>query len=140
MSGSAAAVVLTAPNPVAPIAPVAEPTQLNVRMDSELKRKGDAALQKAGVSPSQATRALWQRAADLESTPEKIIELLFPERAREEEAAREAERQRKIELARRGPLIMQEHFEKAGLPWPPTVEDISDDELREEIYAERFGA
>ena len=37
--------------------------QINVRLDADLKRSGDAALSKAGMTPSQAVRALWQLAA-----------------------------------------------------------------------------
>ena len=33
--------------------------QINVRLDADLKRSGDAALSKAGMTPSQAVRALW---------------------------------------------------------------------------------
>ena len=34
--------------------------QINVRLDADLKRSGDAALSRAGMTPSQAVRALWQ--------------------------------------------------------------------------------
>ena len=39
--------------------------QINVRLDADLKRSGDAALSRAGLTPSQAVRALWQLAASL---------------------------------------------------------------------------
>ena len=32
--------------------------QINVRLDADLKRSGDAALSRAGMTPSQAVRAL----------------------------------------------------------------------------------
>ena len=37
--------------------------QLNVRMDKALKEAGDAALSSIGLSPSDAVRALWHKAA-----------------------------------------------------------------------------
>lgn len=36
--------------------------QMNVRMDAELKQRGDAALQSLGFSPTKAVRALWSLA------------------------------------------------------------------------------
>lgn len=43
--------------------------QINVRLDADLKRSGDAALSRAGMTPSQAVRALWQLAASLPIAP-----------------------------------------------------------------------
>lgn len=36
--------------------------QMNVRIDAELKQRGDAALQSLGFSPTKAVRALWSLA------------------------------------------------------------------------------
>ncbi|MEG0476166.1 MAG: translation repressor RelB [Raoultibacter sp.] len=38
-------------------------TQMNVRIDSRIKERGDAALTEAGYSPSQAVRIIWEFAA-----------------------------------------------------------------------------
>lgn len=54
----------------------AEMTQINVRVDSSLKRQGDAALQQAGYTPSQAIRSLWRKAASHANHPEAIVDLL----------------------------------------------------------------
>lgn len=53
-----------------------EMTQINVRIDSSLKRQGDAALQQAGYTPSQAIRLLWRKAASHANRPETIADLL----------------------------------------------------------------
>jgi RHH-type rel operon transcriptional repressor/antitoxin RelB len=37
---------------------------MNVRIDEKLKQAGDEALASIGMSPSQAVRLLWQRAAE----------------------------------------------------------------------------
>ncbi|MDO4890505.1 MAG: type II toxin-antitoxin system RelB/DinJ family antitoxin [Coriobacteriaceae bacterium] len=37
--------------------------QMNIRIDSELKQSGDAALADMGFTPSQAVRGLWKRAS-----------------------------------------------------------------------------
>ena len=38
-------------------------TQINIRMDRSLKEAGDAALAQIGLNPSQAVRALWEKAS-----------------------------------------------------------------------------
>ena len=44
-------------------------TQMNVRLETNLKNQGDAALAHAGYSPSQAARKLWTLAAKLRHNP-----------------------------------------------------------------------
>ena len=63
--------------------------QINVRLDADLKRSGDAALSKAGMTPSQAVRALWQLAASLADRPGALEDILLPSRARAEQRERE---------------------------------------------------
>ena len=46
--------------------------QMNVRMDSVLKRAGDAALVRAGLTPTLAVRALWEYLAVHGSLPAEI--------------------------------------------------------------------
>ena len=52
-------------------------TQLNVRMPRALKDAGDAALASVGVSPSEAIRALWERASDRGEGLSQAMRLLF---------------------------------------------------------------
>ena len=47
-------------------------SQLNVRIDSDLKRAGDAVFTSIGLSPSQAVRALWELAANHKDEPERL--------------------------------------------------------------------
>lgn len=68
--------------------------QVNTRLDTELKTRGDRALARAGFSPSQAIRALWQLASNHHNEPEVLRDLLNPpseqvcdERARKAAAA-----------------------------------------------------
>ena len=51
--------------------------QINVRLDADLKRSGDAALSRAGMTPSQAVRALWQLAASLADRPGALEDILL---------------------------------------------------------------
>ena len=72
--------------------------QINVRLDADLKRSGDAALSRAGMTPSQAVRALWQLAASLADRPGALEDILLPSRARAEQREREKAAKRKLEL------------------------------------------
>ena len=45
------------------MASTATTTQINVRIDRALKSSGDAALSDAGITPSEAIRAVWELAA-----------------------------------------------------------------------------
>ena len=76
--------------------------QINVRLDADLKRSGDAALSKAGMTPSQAVRALWQLAASLADRPGALEDILLPSRARAEQREREKAVKRKLELMDQG--------------------------------------
>lgn len=115
-------------------------TQMNVRIESELKRAGDAALRAAGFTPSEAIRALWERVSDLGDKPADIHALLRPDEFEAQQAEAEAERQRRIEWARRGPKIVEDFYREQGLSWPPKNDPISDEELRYLMFEERFGA
>ena len=76
--------------------------QINVRLDADLKRSGDAALSRAGMTPSQAVRALWQLAASLADRPGALEDILLPSRARAEQREREKAAKRKLELMDQG--------------------------------------
>jgi len=53
-------------------------TQLNVRMDRELKERGDATLSLAGSSPVKIIRRLWECLAMGGDAYERIMEVLSP--------------------------------------------------------------
>lgn len=130
----------------APIAPSARPAQppsasaqVNARIAPDLKERGDAALARAGVSPTQAVRALWELAARYADDPASLLDTLYPDRA--DRAARDTlqaqeERARAIE---QGPSIVRDAYRTAGIPWP-TGADVPYDDLMEAAYAERYGA
>ncbi len=52
--------------------------QLNVRMDRELKERGDATLSLAGSSPVKIIRQLWECLASGGDAYERIMEVLCP--------------------------------------------------------------
>lgn len=57
-----------------------------------------------------------------------------------QEDIEKAERmKRRRELAARGPKLMEEAYEAMGIPWPPDVSPLSDEELKEAAFIEQFG-
>lgn len=113
-------------------------SQVNARIDADLKREGDEGLAAAGLTPTQAVRAVWELAARHKDQPEKIIAALFPDRAEADEKARQAEYERKKKLIDDAPKIAERYYEKAGLPWPPPSAGLSYEELKELAYKEKY--
>ena len=64
-------------------------SQLNVRMDSQLRRAGDAVLERVGVAPAEIVRALWAKIAGGAQECEQVLALLA-ERDSPAEASRGA--------------------------------------------------
>ncbi len=52
---------------------MADMTQLNTRIDAEVKRRGDAVFARAGLTSSQVVRAVWQSAADTQQVPTCVL-------------------------------------------------------------------
>lgn len=69
-------------------------SQVNARIDADLKATGDAALAAAGFTPTQAVRMLWSLAVRYQGEPEKLRAALDPDAA-EPTLDELAERQRK---------------------------------------------
>ena len=67
--------------------------QINARIAVSCKASGDAGLAAAGLSPSQAIRALWELAGRNVETPEAITDALFPDRQKQREADARAQRE-----------------------------------------------
>ncbi len=112
--------------------------QVNARIDPELKRLGDEGLAAAGLTPTQAVRALWSMAASCVNEPERLRAALLPKEIEEERQGRETERRRRVELARAGADIMKSAYRDMGLDWPPSTSGLSYEELKELAYRERF--
>lgn len=113
-------------------------SQVNARIDADLKREGDAGLAAAGLTPTQAVRAIWELAARNKDHPDKILAALYPNRKEADEKARQAEYERKKKLINDAPKIARRYYDKAGLPWPPPSASLSYEELKEQAYREQF--
>lgn len=70
-------------------------SQVNVRMERELKVSGDAALAEIALSPSEATRALWKTMAKRGEARDRLLDALGLSQA---SSSRENERLRRIAM------------------------------------------
>lgn len=112
--------------------------QINVRLDANLKRTGDAALSSAGMTPSQAVRALWQLAASLADRPGALQDILSPDRARAEQHEREKAARRKLGLIDQGSQLFAIACRELGID-VPKAQPTGDEELKRNAYADRYG-
>lgn len=111
--------------------------QMNTRISRALKESGDAALERAGYSPSQAVRKLWSFAASNAHNPRAIQNLL---EAEDEEAQSEAEeeRARRREAFRADMSICADAYVRLGIKASDFTINASYDELREYALLERL--
>ena len=113
--------------------------QINARVNPALKQRGDEGLSGAGLSPSQAIRALWELAARNTDNPEAIQRALFPERAEVQEAELSAAQRRRAEAIGKGAHVVEDAYRTMGVvPASPST-DLSFDELQDLAYQERYG-
>lgn len=112
--------------------------QMNVRIDAQLKDAGDCVLEKVGLSPTKAVRALWERLASFSDAPEKAVKLLLPSDGASEPSI-EAERARKLRVAQEGAQIVARSLAELGIDVSSVTDEIPYDELRERALMERLG-
>lgn len=110
-------------------------SQMNVRIDDDIRIEGNAAFESVGWSPSQAARALWGYAARNRQRPRKLREMM---NSLEESGGGRKKKSQPSEAVLRGPLLIQEFREKHGLKPPKPEEMSSYEELREEAFYERY--
>ena len=114
---------------------MAEMIQLNTRIDRELKEAGDSALSLIGFNPSQAVRALWEKAARRGRDLEEVAELLSSaeERKLKEGAPTEAQ-----DVIRQGWELMDDVYASLGVDLELEHDFPSDDDLLERALFERM--
>ena len=113
--------------------------QINARLNPVLKQRGDEGLSGAGLSPSQAIRALWELAARTSDNPEAIQRALFPERAEVQEAELSAAQRRRAEAIGKGAHVVEDAYRAMGVVLASSSADLSFDELQDLAYQERYG-
>ena len=112
-------------------------TQMNVRMAKDLHEAGSAALAEIGFNPSQAVRALWERAAMRGADLAEVHALLAG--AQKPAALNNADR------AREGQAIVAEGMAAMGLStaqWPatgfPSYDEVEHEARFEKLVGEGF--
>ena len=86
--------------------------QMNTRIPADLKEQGDRALERAGYTPSQAVRALWELAAQHMYEPSAVRRALgeHKPKAKPDEAT-----QKRINAFEEGRRIMEDAYRQMGL-------------------------
>ena len=109
-------------------------TQMNTRIDDELKRKGDAAFASLGLTPSDVVRAVWEFAAEHDDAPAVIARALSNPLA----AAPSLESAYRLSIAEAAGNLVAGYRELRGLPAPDVRETIDYRQLREEAWDEKL--
>ena len=120
--------------------------QMNVRIDRELKREGDAALATVGYTPSQAVRALWENAVRLRRNPDALRNYLAeqgatplarPTAGEGKETPWEEDEGLRTHEARM--QAIRQRFADIGIDTSaPYADNEDDDDAREAILFERY--
>ena len=110
------------------------PTQMNIRIESDLKTAGDAALADAGYTPTTAVRTLWAFAARNAHDPAAVRTAI----AFLSEGEDDAEQQRRARAVEEGPRIVERFMQERGLRYRPDAPRPSDKELLEQAIAEAY--
>ena len=106
-----------------------EMAQMNTRISRSLKERGDAALEKAGMTPSQAAR---------NSHNPQIIQSLFDTEDEAEKREAEEERARRRAVALKSANIVADAYERAGIEPSEWTKNASYAEMREYALMERL--
>lgn len=110
-------------------------TQMNTRISRSLKQRGDAVIERAGLTPSQAIRQLYKLAIACEHNPTQLKEILFPRSPSEQEERRLA----RAEAFRAGAERYTQACAALGLPAHAPSPLPDDETLRYEALTERYG-
>lgn len=99
----------------------AEVVQMNIRISADIKRAGDAAFARAGYTPSQVVRRIWELAAKHANEPEFVRGMLEGDANLEKEhvaggtVGKTLSKEQRIEAVNRGKSIVAEGMKKLGL-------------------------
>lgn len=98
-----------------------EVVQMNTRIGADIKHAGDIAFARAGYTPSQVVRRIWQLAAEHSNEPEVIRSMLEDGRGVAEELGSEVTGEKPLSMKQRaaavakGRTIVEAGMRKLGL-------------------------
>lgn len=113
--------------------------QINARLSRDLKISGDAGLVAAGITPSEAIRALWCLASKFSSEPKKLLASLYPDRAKAENEELDMEVRRKLALVDEGQDLVTNWYASRGIDVTSLSSQPSYEELEADAYFEEYG-
>lgn len=112
--------------------------QINARIDAQLKTGGNAALNEAGYSPTEAVRALWEfanRNRHDHAALHSLFDLLNGTARQTEDATRISARVASVEA---GAQLFEQTLEHMGVNAHNITNDASYEELLEQAYLEKM--
>ena len=111
--------------------------QMNVRIDPDLKKRGDLIFARHGLSPSQAVRALYESITGPKQRSDEVLDTILERDAIRADA--EAERKRKLDSIRRVQDSIRELKGITGnAPACSASEALSDKDLLEKAIFEHY--
>ena len=106
-------------------------TQMNVRLDSQLKEAGDAVLASLGMTPSQAVRELWQYLTENGHMPiaKRNNDEVLPDDIRSKASSSHVSE---------GAALISNYYERFSISRLSPDEVFDYDELYDQMMSERF--
>lgn len=106
-------------------------TQMNVRLDSQLKEAGDAVLASLGMTPSQAVRELWQYLTENGHMPiaKRNNDEVLPDDIRSKASSSHVSE---------GAALISNYYERFSIPRLSPDEVFDYDELYDQMMSEKF--
>jgi RHH-type rel operon transcriptional repressor/antitoxin RelB len=108
-------------------------TQMNVRIDADLKERGDQVFESLGYTPSQVVRRVWEVAAENGQNPTVVDERLMGTSGSPNGLARDM----RVASAEYGCTIVSTFLEQRGIS-PGNIPAVDYRQLREEAVYERL--
>jgi len=116
-------------------------TQMNFRIDSELKKAGDLVLGQSGVTPSNLVRTTWEYLQRNMHVPDAVSQLVsFLENDATYPAGPAAEVSEQLEaeqIVMAGPNLIRDFYERVGVN-PSAIEPRSFDDMKLDAYSQKY--
>lgn len=119
--------------------------QMNVRIDPDLKRRGDRVLAKRGLSPSQAVRAFYESVVGTKERSDEVLDAVLGCGPKHGAGADDSERARKLESIRKVQASVRMVAKSAGSTSAPEAaaaepfgEAAADKAMLEKVISEHY--
>lgn len=109
-------------------------TQMNVRIDGDMKARGDAVFSALGLTPTDVVRAVWGFAAEHGEAPCIVASAL----QKPADASRSLDLQYRALISEQAHNLVADFRAKHGLAAPDRLDDIDYRSMREEAWQKRL--